>query len=447
MTQKNKRGIGQASRRGGWNATRKSLSTDERRAERIKKRATADKRLEKLKRYQHLITTSAEKNEQLKHIGKVVELAYGFHAKPEQLGALWWLLFKKRDLLLVAKTSFGKSVILQLFPCLIPDAVALILLPLNAIGTEQFKKIQTLPGARPIHLTAQNNNAQVLADIRCGLYTHILLSPEIARSRKFRKSVLSNQKLRERIKAVMVDEVHLVVDWGQTFRESYTHLRYLRDVLGEKPWFGCTATLDQPTFKALCYSSGFSRDVRIMRTTVNRPEIAIVRKEIPQRTKSSHRMLYFLVDNLADSEMADKPKPTPQQIKKAVIFFDTKTDMHSCLDTLRTWLEVKKGYSADEPDITVVEYHATLADRDKKRIYEEFKKPDSRIRILAATDALALGCDVPDIEIVVQYGLPGGWNINTVLQRFGRCARRAGLKALGVFFVESRLPLGLLLYV
>jgi superfamily II DNA/RNA helicase len=110
-------------------------------------------------------------------------------------------------------------------------------------------------------------------------------------------------------------------------------------------------------------------------------------------------------------------------------------------------LEVKKGYSADEPDITVVEYHATLADRDKKRIYEEFKKPDSRIRILAATDALALGRDVPDIEIVVQYGLPGGWNINTVLQRFGRCARRTGLKALGVFFVESRLPLGLLLYV
>jgi hypothetical protein len=141
MTQKNKHGIAQASCRGGWNATRKSLSADERRAERIKKRATADKRLEKLKRYQHLITTSVGNDEQLKYIGKIVELAYGFHAKPEQLDALRWLLFKKRDLLLVAKTSFGKSVILQLFPCLIPDAVALILLPLNAIRAEQFKKI------------------------------------------------------------------------------------------------------------------------------------------------------------------------------------------------------------------------------------------------------------------------------------------------------------------
>jgi hypothetical protein len=28
----------------------------------------------------------------------------------------------------------------------------------------------------------------------------------------------------------MVDEVHLVMDWGLTFRESYTHLKYLRNL-------------------------------------------------------------------------------------------------------------------------------------------------------------------------------------------------------------------------
>ena len=88
----------------------------------------------------------------------------------------------------------------------------------------------------------------------------------------------------------MVDEVHLVVDWGLAFRESYTHLKYLRTVLGHKPWFGCTATLDIQSFESLCYSSGFSKTVRIMRT-VNRPEIAIIRKELPQKSKFSFRML------------------------------------------------------------------------------------------------------------------------------------------------------------
>jgi hypothetical protein len=130
------------------------------RVNRIMKKATEDKKPDKLKRYQRLIMNSTEESEQLKYIGKVVKLAYGFDAKPEQLR---WLLFEKRDLLLIAKTSFGKSVILQLFPCLTPDAIALILLPLNAIGAEQFKKIQTFPAARPIHLNAQNNKCSMLS--------------------------------------------------------------------------------------------------------------------------------------------------------------------------------------------------------------------------------------------------------------------------------------------
>jgi superfamily II DNA helicase RecQ len=217
----NKRGIDEGSRQGGWNATEKALSAEERWACRVVKRATADRRPEQTKRFQKLIWASARKCDQLKYIGKVVQLAYGFAAKPEQLEALWWLLFEKQDLLLVAKTSFGKSVILQLLPCLIPDATVLILVPLNAIGAEQLSKIQSLPGTRPIHLNADNSNTQTLADIRSGLYTHVLVSPEIACSHKFRRAVLSNSTFRARIKAVLVDEVHLVVDWGQAFRESY----------------------------------------------------------------------------------------------------------------------------------------------------------------------------------------------------------------------------------
>ena len=436
----NKRGIDGGSRIGGWNATEKALSAEERWACRVVKRATADKRPAQTKRFQKLIWASTRKCDQLNYIGRVVQLAYGFAPKPEQLEALWWLLFEKQDLLLVAKTSFGKSVILQLLPCLIPDATVLILVPLNAIGAEQLSKIQSLPGTRPIHLNADNSNTRTLADIRCGVYTHILVSPEIACSHRFRRAVLSNSTFRARIKAVLVDEVHLVVDWGQAFRESYTHLRYLRNVLGQRPWFGCTATLDKRTFKALCYSSGFSPDVQTIRTTINRPEIGIIRKELPRGTKSSYRLLYFLIDDAAESKEAegDELRPTPERIKKTVVFFDTKKSIRACVDTIRTWLEEKKNYSPEEANTAVAEYHATLAEEDKERLYNEFKKPDSKIRILVATDAIALGCDIPDIELAVQYGVPRGWNMNTVWQRFGRCARRARLTARAIFFVESR---------
>lgn len=140
-----------------------------------------------MKRLQRMIWTSKRQGQQLGYIEKAVELAYGFTAKPEQLEAIRWLLFEKKDLLLVAKTSFGKSVILQLLPCLIPDASILILIPLNAIGAEQEARIQSLPTTRPIHLNMKNNNVQTLNDIRRGLYTHILISPEIACSKKFHR--------------------------------------------------------------------------------------------------------------------------------------------------------------------------------------------------------------------------------------------------------------------
>jgi superfamily II DNA helicase RecQ len=202
----------QGSCRGGWKAARKSLSKEDRGTARVEKRLAKGKKLEQIKRYQRLMEAAEDKGQQLLYIGKVAQLVYGFIAKPEQAEALWWLIFEKRDLLLVAKTSFGKSLILQLLPCLIGDSIVLILLPLNAISAEQMEKIQTLAGAQPIQLTANNNNNHTLAAMRSGYYSYILVSPEIACSKRFRESVLSDSKLRNRVKAVMVDEVHLVVD-------------------------------------------------------------------------------------------------------------------------------------------------------------------------------------------------------------------------------------------
>ena len=62
------------------------------------------------------------------------------------------LIFERRDLMLVAKTSFGKSMIMQALPCLVPNAVIIIVLPLNAIGLEQVKKIAKLPYVRPVYV-------------------------------------------------------------------------------------------------------------------------------------------------------------------------------------------------------------------------------------------------------------------------------------------------------
>ena len=140
---------------------------------------------------------------------------------------LWSLLVEREDRIFVAKTGYGKSVVPQLLPLIIKNSIVIILLPLNALDAEQLEDIEK-PLAKPFWLHAGNNNPSTLQRIRAGIYTHILLSPEIACSIKFYDQVLSSSWFRKRLKAVVIDEVHLVVDWGRSFRKAYSLLKHFR---------------------------------------------------------------------------------------------------------------------------------------------------------------------------------------------------------------------------
>jgi len=156
-----------------------------------------------------LQTTTEEK--QKEYIGRAIKIAFGFNGKKEQIEVLWQLLFQKQDTILVAQTSFGKSLIFQILPLLVSGGMIVIILPLNAIGKDQWTKIRELPGAYPIMLCAENNNNTTLAGIRNGIYTHVLVSPEIACSKRFGEIVLNDPKFKSKVAAVTVDEVHLVI--------------------------------------------------------------------------------------------------------------------------------------------------------------------------------------------------------------------------------------------
>jgi superfamily II DNA helicase RecQ len=238
----------------------------------------------------------------------------------------------------------------------------------------------------------------------------------------------------------------LVVDWGRSFRKAYSLLNHFRNRLGSQPWFGCTATLDPDSLGELCRFAGFRKDVRIVRTSIDRPEIAYIRKVIPTNQKTQFRYLHFLIENAAAAgdvaegdagNTTEDAKPTPTRIPKSLLFFERKDIMRKCIKTLRCWLVTKCGYSWTQAVDTVVGYHATLAERDKTRIYAEFKSEQSKIRILCGTEAISTGLNVSDILQVIQVGMVRDGNINILLQRLGRGGRK-GQKVLGIFFIEAR---------
>lgn len=133
-------------------------------------------------------------------IGEAIEVLYGYLPRPGQTDALRWLLFEKKDMILVAKTSFGKSIDIAGAPLLGSQFYWIIILPLLALGSEQLEKIRRLPFTKPIFVNAENSvDFALRRDITCGKYTHVLVSPELVVGSKFR-GILQNASFRNRLK-------------------------------------------------------------------------------------------------------------------------------------------------------------------------------------------------------------------------------------------------------
>ena len=172
----------------------------------------------------------AEKAEQNRAIEEAIQLLYPYAPREGQRDALQQLIYKRKDLILIAKTSFGKSMILQAVSILTRRSTTVVVLPLDQIGQEQAEYITRI-GGRPCFVNADTISAKVLADIQNGKYTHVLISPELAIGDKFHAMAI-NPVFKERLGLVVIDEAHLVSQWGRDFRTDYARLGQLRCLFG-----------------------------------------------------------------------------------------------------------------------------------------------------------------------------------------------------------------------
>ena len=135
-------------------------------------------------------------------------------------------------------------------PCLLRALVVIIILLLNAIGTEQKVKIKELPRIRPVYVYAEIISARLLQEIRIRVYTYILISLELLVSKRFYKT-LTNPAFRAYISLVVINKVYLIANQGGLFQSLYIQLQKVRLLLGRRPQFTYTATLNDITFKII----------------------------------------------------------------------------------------------------------------------------------------------------------------------------------------------------
>ena len=337
----------------------------------------------------------------------------------------------------------------------------------------------------------------MLNEIRIGKYTHgripgcgyqpnvrakqvglVLLSPEIALSEKFKTKVLYDQAFQDHLVLVAIDEIHVVSEWGQRWRTPYGQLAVLRDTVRRSvPWLGCSATLDPVTLAEVRDLSGFDPSVHIQRISIDRPDITFEIQAI-QHQINSFRDLEFLVEpaqaaikqameekreNMAREAFKDGGlvaaqavlKSTRHQrmdvrpdsrshckaIPKTIVYVDSIKQIMRVVTVMRTLL-IRLGCSKTAAINAIKAYHSELAEFDKRRISEEFEKPDtesvldsSAHRIIVATDAMGMGINNPDIRLLIQWGVPP--SMRALVQRAGRVARGKGICGRFVWLVPT----------
>ena len=134
--------------------------------------------------------------------------------------------------------------------CLLRALVVIIILPLNTISAEQKVKIKELPRIRPVYVYKEIISERLLGETRIRVYTYILISLELLAREKFYK-IFTHPTFYTYVSLVVINKVYLIANQGGLFRSSYIQLQKVRSLLGRRPQFAYTATLNDITFKII----------------------------------------------------------------------------------------------------------------------------------------------------------------------------------------------------
>lgn len=207
-----------------------------------------------------------------KELGLIV---FGFRLHEAQIKAIYTLYYKRRDLLLLAKTGFGKSFIYQLIPFLTADpGVVLILIPLKLLQAEQSEKINRLPGGKRIVLNRENNTNDILAEIVNREYSHIFTSPKTALSKKFKQNILDCSFFTKPLCLLALNEIDLVEEWGKNFWPMYAEMKKVRKKIPcHVPFLEVSAMLTKNVRQKVVERAGFLPNYRLLQISLDCPEI------------------------------------------------------------------------------------------------------------------------------------------------------------------------------
>ena len=246
----------------------------------------------------------------------------------------------------------------------------------------------------------------------------IFASPEYLLRSPRMKKLYADEEARTHILGVLVDEAHVIHEWAESFCKDYSELKTLRVILGNDiPWWALSATFTNKIFKTVYETLSFGTSRPFWGIDVGTEWPNLAQHVWPmESTAASYLSLIPFIPSHAEAK---------DDIPKTIIFFRSVSETRDACLAIRALLP-----SHLHPSVQ------PFAAPDEENTKEQRLKGlmEGEIRVLCCTITAGMGCDIPDIEVVVVYGVD---LFVSFVQKGGRAGRDGKAGAKMVWLVED----------
>ncbi|KAG9123823.1 hypothetical protein FRC07_013843 [Ceratobasidium sp. 392] len=333
-------------------------------------------------------------------------------------GTLLQLL--RRDTIVHVGTGRGKTAVAAGPFVLAENAqkLSIVVSPLVALQEEMKETFKNTFKLRAIVINSNTTSSlsDILLDIKSGGVQIILISPETLLSRRIIDRLLRDPDISKMIFSVIIDEAHCVSFWSDTFRKKYGALHIIRPFLPRNtPMIALSATLTPRVRRDIITRLNLSSTHIFINEGNDKHNLTV----IAARAKYPLISLYdlaFLIPFLTFH---------PLDIPVTMVYADSIEVGQRIVRFLTSLLPPHLQNAG-----IIRPYNARLTHEYRALAMKGLR--EGNIRVLVCTDAAGMGCDLSNIERVVQWRVVG---LSALIQRWGRSGR-SGEKALGILLYE-----------
>ena len=289
------------------------------------------------------------------------------------------------DTMVIAPTSFGKSLI-YLIPAIIrQDKLTVVIEPLLALMHDQVQKLRSL-GIAAAYLDSTQSKSErsaVMEQLGTRKLRILYIAPE-----RLETGILPQIEDTSPIGMIVVDECHCVVSWGDAFRDAYRSIGEYIDSLKHHPVIVALSATAIPEDRPRIMKLLSMRSVKEFAVSLYRSKLSLMKKNVA----SGYGHLSGL-----------KKCMKKYHRHTTIVFCNTKAAAENVAK------ELKKIYRSE-----VMAYHSGCKEQEQDML-------SGKKHIIVATSALSMGVDIRDVDLIIHYNMP--MSLADYYQMAGRAGR------------------------